>query len=135
VEATSLRFATAARTLGRVTRRRDLILPGFRSPPRAVGADRTMRRRGDGAVMVAVRLRGRPWSAVVSDMVEGVVVSNRLTGTEADAARRALWAALESDGLLPATADEVSATVPARGGAPRSSGRRHLRVAGDVEAA
>ena len=70
-------------------------MPGFRSPPRAEGVDRTLRRRGDGAVMVAVRLRGRPWSAVISDMVEGVVVANRLAGSEADAVRRALWSGLE----------------------------------------
>ena len=80
--------------------------------------------------MVAVRLRGRPWSADVSDMVEGVVVANRLTGTDADATRRALWAALESDGLLPASVPDSTASA-----AGRTAGRRHLLVAGTVEAA
>jgi len=79
-----------------------------------------LRRRGDGAVMVAVRVRGRPWSAVISDMVEGVVVANRLSGSEADATRRALWSALESDGLLPASEPEAT---------PTTTTRRHLRVA------
>jgi hypothetical protein len=35
--------------------------------------------------VVAVRLRARPTADVVVDMVEGVIVANRLTG---DAARR-----------------------------------------------
>ena len=37
---------------------------------RLVGVDRTLRRRGGGAV-VSVRLRGRPWPAVLADMIEG----------------------------------------------------------------
>ncbi len=51
--------------------------------------------------MVAVRLRGRPWTAVVSDMIEGVVAANRLVGAEADGIRRALWLCLEAEALLP----------------------------------
>ena len=49
-------------------------------------------RRGSG-VTVAVALRDRPWGAVVADMVEGVVVANRLAGVAADRARAALWEA------------------------------------------
>jgi hypothetical protein len=128
MEATSLRFATAARTLGRITRRRGLLVPGFRSPPRVADADRTVRRRGDGATMVAVRLRGRPWTAVVSDMVEGIVVANRLFGAEADATRRALWAGIESDGLLPAEPATSATAAPSRAD-------RHLALAPHPEAA
>jgi hypothetical protein len=66
-------------------------------------------------------------------MVEGVVVANRLGGTNADAARRALWSALESDGLLPtgAEASTDERVPPTR----RGPARRHLRVAGSEEAA
>ncbi len=45
--------------------------------------------------MVSVRLRGRPWAAVVADMIEGIVVANGLTGAKADMARSALWLAVE----------------------------------------
>jgi len=93
--ATSLRFASAARTLGVAARRRGLQVPGFRSPPRLPAAERTLRRRPDGTSVVAIRLRGRPWAAVLADMVEGVVVANRLGGAEATRARAALWSALE----------------------------------------
>lgn len=70
-------------------------MPGFRSPPRLAGVDRSLRRRHDGSATIAVVLRGRPWPAVLADLVEGVVVANRLTGPEADRARSALWAAVE----------------------------------------
>ena len=57
---------------------------------------------GAGGASVAVRLRNRPWAAVVADMVEGVVVANRLTGTEADRIRAVLWAALDEHGAVAA---------------------------------
>jgi hypothetical protein len=130
MEATSLRFAAAARVVGHVARQRGLTVPGFRSPPRVPGADRTLRRRDDGGAVVAVRLKGRPWMASVSDMVDGVVVTNRLTGPDADALRRALWAALEAGSLLVATEP-----APGSRSAARSRGSRHLRVARSTEAA
>src|SRR3954470_24304521 len=97
MEATSLRFASAARTLGQVARSRGLGVPGFRSPHRLEGVERSLRRRPDGGSTVAITLRGRPWLAVLGDMIEGVVVANRLTGVAADRARTALWSAVEID--------------------------------------
>ena len=92
MQATSLRFASAARTLGQAARLRDLVVPSFRSPP-GLEVHRTIRRRA-GVPTVAVRLRGRPWGAVLADMVEGVVVANGLSGARADHARAALWLAV-----------------------------------------
>ena len=51
--------------------------------------------------MVAVRVRGRPWVAVLGDLVEGIVVANRLQASDADRARTALWAAVEKEVELP----------------------------------
>ena len=48
---------------------------------------------------MAVRLRQRPWPAVLADMIEGVVVVNGLLGSAADELRHALWSALESDSV------------------------------------
>jgi hypothetical protein len=54
--------------------------------------DRTIRRSPDGVGgVVAVRLRDRPFTAVVSDMIEGVIAINRLQPPEADRVRSALW--------------------------------------------
>jgi len=99
VEATSLRFAAAARSLGQAARLRGLVIPGFRSPPKVDGVQRSLRVRG-GVPTVAVVLKGRPWSAVVADMIEGVVVANRLQGAKADRARAALWLAVDDSGEL-----------------------------------
>ena len=95
MEATSLRFSSAARTLGHAARQRGLDVPGFRSPPRLAGVERSLRRRPDGGATIAIRLRGRPWSAVLADMIEGIVVANGLRGASADRARTALWSSLE----------------------------------------
>jgi hypothetical protein len=97
--ATTLRFATTACALAHAARAHGLAVPGFRSPPGVSGANRTLRRRGASA-SIAVRVRGRPWADVLTDMIEGIVVVNGLSGAAADAARAALAAA---------TGDELAA--------------------------
>lgn len=93
--ATTLDFAHVARVLAQATAVRGLVIPGFRCPPRLVGVDRSLRRIGD-SVTVAVRLSGRPLVAVVADMIDGVVVANRLTPPLADRLRRELWDVVHS---------------------------------------
>ncbi len=90
MEPTSLRFARLARALAEAARAQGLRAPTFRSPPRIPDVSRSIVRRGP-AVTVAVALRDRPWPAVVADMVEGVVATNRLTGVRADHVRAGLW--------------------------------------------
>ncbi len=90
----ALRFAATVRTLGAAARRRGLVVPGFRSPPRVPGAERTVRWRSDGAATVAVVVKDRPFQAVTADLIEGLVVANHLTGAEATRVRTALWEAV-----------------------------------------
>jgi hypothetical protein len=87
-------FAQAARVLTRAAERRALATPSFRCPPRLVGVDRTIRRRSEreGDSVVSIRVRGRPQEAVVSDMIEGIVVCNGLASPQADRVRNELWA-------------------------------------------
>ena len=99
INRTALDFAAAARALGRAARQRGLVAPSFRSPPRLGDVDRSMRRHAGGAV-VSVRTTGRPWPAVVSDMIEGVVVANALQSPLADRVRTELWHAAGFDGPL-----------------------------------
>jgi hypothetical protein len=82
------RFAEAARTLGAAARAAGLAVPAFRCPPRVAGATRTIRRYPGGTV-VSVRLRGRPFEQALADMVEGVLVTNRID-TPAQPALRSL---------------------------------------------
>ncbi len=102
MEATSLRFAAAARTLGQVARLEGLVAPSFRSPPRTLGLDRSIRRLRSG-VVVSIRLRDRPWITVLVDMIDGVVSANLLEGVDASRLRSLLWEASMADELLDAT--------------------------------
>jgi hypothetical protein len=92
---TTVDFSHAARLLALHARRHGLVAPSYRCPPRVVGVQRTLRRHAGGAV-VAVQVRGRPWVAVVADMIEGVVVVNRLAPPDADRIRTELWQAIGS---------------------------------------
>jgi hypothetical protein len=94
MEALSLRFGSVAQVLAELARAEGLSCPAFRSPPALVGVSRSIRRRRDGEATVAVSLRGRPWAAVLADMVEGIVAANRLRGVAADRCRTTLWAGL-----------------------------------------
>ncbi|MFS8586194.1 MAG: hypothetical protein FWJ72_14065 [Acidimicrobiia bacterium] len=96
MEPTSLRFARLARSLAEAARAQGLRAPTFRSPPRIPDVSRSIVRRGP-APTVAVAIRGRPWAAVVADMVEGVVAANRLTGVRADRGRARLFGVGEGD--------------------------------------
>jgi len=103
MEASSLRFAAAARTLGDVARAAGLVVPSFRSPPRLAGVDRTLRRQSDPlgveSVTVSIRIKGRPWVSVLADMIDGVIVANALDGPTAGAARTVMWASVEADAM------------------------------------
>jgi hypothetical protein len=95
MEANAVRFADAARRLGDAARSGGLLVPTFRSPPRPTGPSRTLHRRSDGSVSVSVLRRSRPWPAVVADMIDGVVVANRLSPIAAGEWRDRLWRAME----------------------------------------
>ena len=92
MESPSLQFAATVRTIGAVARGRGLVVPGFRSPPRRPGAERTLRWSPDGTATVAVAVKDRPYEAVVADLIEGVVIVNDLSGIEATRVRTAMWA-------------------------------------------
>ena len=93
-QSSSLRFARAVQALAQAARALGLVVPGFRSPPRLVGVQRSIKRWPGGAT-VAVVVRDRPWPAVQADLVEGIVATNELTSPASDRARAELWLALE----------------------------------------
>ena len=91
--APSVRFALAAQLLVDEARAIGIRAPAFRSPPRVAGTYRTITRR-QGSVVVAVRIRGRPFEAVLADMVEGIVLANKLGPLDAARCRARLWDSL-----------------------------------------
>lgn len=107
MQSTSLRFARAVQSLGAAARAQGLVVPGFRSPPRLVGVQRSIKRWPGGST-VAVVVRGRPWAAVQADLIEGIIAANGLASPDADRARADLWDALASDGV-PAAPSRVEA--------------------------
>jgi hypothetical protein len=113
----ALDFAHAARLLGREARRRGLVAPSYRCPPRIVGVQRSLRRYPKGGAVVAVQLKGRPWLAVLGDMIEGVVVANNLRPPQADRLRTDLWQVMgaQAGGDTAAPSPAVRASAPATG--------------------
>ena len=104
------RFAAMARFLAAESREAGLVVPAFRSPPRVAGVARTIRRVGEGAI-VAIQIRGREADDVVTDMIEGIVITNRLDPSAAGGVRsrlRAAVAPVEID--LTAVDDDVPAS-------------------------
>src|SRR3954453_514131 len=95
IELPALRFADVARRLGAAAHEAGLSVPAFRSPPRVAGAARTIRRYPAGAV-VSVRLRGRPFAEVVTDMVDGALAANHVAPADAPRLRARLTAELTS---------------------------------------
>jgi hypothetical protein len=83
-------FSGIAQALGEEARQAGLMVPGFRSPPRLTGARRTIRCPPAGGAVVAVVIRDRPIGEVISDMIDGVVVANELSGASAEEIRARL---------------------------------------------
>ncbi len=87
-------FAGTARWLAEAARALGLDAPGFRTPPRQTGCNRTIRRYSDGTALVAVRVKGRLWDDVVDDLIAGVLTVNDLHGALAAEIRYGLWSDL-----------------------------------------
>ncbi len=104
-------FAQAGRILATAARELGLVAPSFRTPPRVVGFNRTIRRDGN-VVLISVVVRGRTLDAVLADMIEGVVCANDLSAIAADRVRNALWQQLgDSRGLGDSPLAKVPLTV------------------------
>ena len=84
-------FAGTARWLAAAAHARGLAAPGFRTPPRQAGCDRTIRRYPDGTSLVAVKVKGRLWDDVVDDLISGILLVNDLHGPRAAEVRFGLW--------------------------------------------
>ena len=105
----TMQFTAAARVLAQAAAECGLTVPGFRSPPRIVGVNRTIRRShtGEGGV-VAVRLVDRPLAVILGDMIEGVIVINGLNATQADRVRTHLWSVMSQFAAAEDSAQRVA---------------------------
>ena len=94
MRADTVSFSSAVRAVADEARQMGLMVPAFRSPPGIAGADRTIR-RGQGTLVVAIRIRGRTFADVVADVVEGVLVANSIGRASDLRVRRRLLAAVQ----------------------------------------
>ena len=125
METITVRFAETARSLGRAARLRGLEVPTFRSPPSLCGVQRSIRRRS-GSATIAVVMRGRPWGAVVADMVEGIVVvtassARNLASHPWTWASRCLWTKRSSPAGRPSRCGSTAVSIADRRWWRRSS--------------
>lgn len=93
-------FGEFARVLSARAHGAGLRPPGFRTPPKMRGRQRTVRRFSDGSALVSVAISGRSEQDVFADMVEGVVVANALRGQSAGVARLTLSTVLPTHEVL-----------------------------------
>ena len=112
-----------ARFLAAEGRAAGLSVPAFRSPPRVAGVARTIRRMGDGAV-VSIQIRGRSVDQVADDMIEGIVIANRLEPQVADPIRQRLRASVAPVDIDLTAVDQGAADPP-----PTRNLATHARMA------
>jgi len=109
--APSLRFSIVAKVISEVCARCGLEVPGFKSPPRSADLDRTTRRQSSGSV-VAVRIKDRPFEAVIADMIEGVILCNDLCVAKAGKLRNIMWSAvIQTEGQSKSTSKHKRTVV------------------------
>ena len=108
--APSVRFTIVAKTISQVVASCGLEVPGFKSPPRSGDVDRTVRRVNRGSI-VAVRIKDRPFEAVIADMIDGVVVCNDMSTERAGKLRNLLWGAATQTGRPQKPLSRVKRTV------------------------
>ena len=81
--ASTTEFRELVRSITAECKANSLLVPSFRTPPRAHDRKRTIRRYRDGSTLISVRIYQRPVEAVKADMVEGVILANGLSGEAA----------------------------------------------------
>ena len=91
-QANAMSFAAVGRVLTDQALACGVTAPSFRSPPRIPGVRRSVTRNRDDSITVSVIVSRRPLSAVIADMIDGVVLSSGLRADEARSLYDALWA-------------------------------------------
>ncbi len=113
-QANAMSFAAVGRVLTDQALAQGVTAPSFRSPPRIPGVRRSVTRNRDGSITVSVIVSRRPLSAVIADMIDGVVLTSGLRADEARALYDTLWASSHSWllGVAPSTESLPLAGTP-----------------------
>ena len=113
-QANAMSFAAVGRVLTDQALAQGVTAPSFRSPPRIPGVRRSVTRNRDDSITVSVIVSQRPLSAVIADMIDGVVLTSGLRADEARALYDTLWTRSHSWllGVAPATESRPLAGAP-----------------------
>lgn len=96
-ESVSIQFSITIRTLGRIAHQLGYQTPQFRCPPPSAKYQRSVRRNND-VLSISIVIRGRPWLAVLADIVEGFVLANAKLVQDSEI-RNILWDCIASNNL------------------------------------
>ena len=109
-ESISIQFSIAVRTLGRIADRLGYRIPQFRCPPPSAKYQRSVRKTGDENLSISIVIRGRPWLAILADIVEGFVIANTQSGQDSEI-RNILWDCISTNALQKIDTDSSEAQV------------------------
>ena len=113
-QANAMSFAAIGRVLTDQALALGIPAPSFRSPPRIPGVRRSVTRNRDDSITVSVIVSRRPLSAVIADMIDGLVLASGLKADEARSLYDKLWST--SHGWLLGVAPTTESVPPT--GAP-----------------
>ena len=109
-ESISIKFSIAVRTLGRIADQLGYRIPQFRCPPPSAKYQRSVRKTGDENLSISIVIRGRPWLAILADIVEGFVIANIQSGQDSEI-RNILWDCISTNALQKIDTDSSEAQV------------------------
>lgn len=72
----SVEFSHIARTLNRHTQHLQGASISFRAPPSDPKVNRSLRKRDDGSVVIAVALKNRSREDIIADLIDGICAAN-----------------------------------------------------------
>ena len=109
-ESISIQFSIAVRTLGRIADQLGYRIPKFRCPNPSAKYQRSGRKTGDENLSISIVIRGRPWLAILADIVEGFVIANTQSGQDSEI-RNILWDCISTNALQKIDTDSSEAQV------------------------
>ena len=109
-ESISIQFSIAVRTLGRIADQLGYRIPQVRGPPPSAKYQRSVRKTGDENLSISIVIRGRPWLAILADIVEGFVIANTQSGQDSEI-RNILWDCISTNALQKIDTDSSEAQV------------------------
>ena len=109
-ESISIQVTKADRTLGRIADQLGYRIPPFRCPPPSAKYQRSVRKTGEENLSISIVIRGRPWLAILADIVEWFVIAKTQSWQDSEI-RNILWNCISTNALQKIDTDSSEAQV------------------------